>query len=470
MASFHHLGQSNAPIPHQALHKLSTRYGPLIHIFLGSVPCVVACTPETAKEILKTHETSFCDRPKLAAVDFLTYGSTDFIFAPYGPYWKFVKKICMTELLGGRMLDQMLPVRHEEIRQLLQFLLKKANARESINVGSQLIRLTNNVISRMAMNQRCSDDVDEADDVRKLVQDIAELTGKFNLSDYIWFCKNLDLQGFGKRLKEVHKKFDAMMERIIKEHEEVRKIKKETGEGDSVKDLLDILLEISEDDSSEMKLTRENIKAFIQNIFVAGTDTSAITMEWALAELINHPPIMEKAREEIDSVVGKNRLVQEPDIANLPYVQAILKETLRLHPAGPMFPRESTKSCTINGYEIPARTRLFVNVWAINRDPNYWENPLEFRPERFLGTEENGQNQMDVRGQHFQFLPFGSGRRGCPGTTLALQLVQTSLAALIQCFDWKVNGTVDMEEGISMTLPRAHPLICVPVVRLNLFS
>ncbi|XP_061955828.1 cytochrome P450 93A3-like [Populus nigra] len=458
-----------APIPHQALHKLSTRYGPLIHLFLGSVPCVVASTPETAKEFLKTHENSFCDRPKSAAVDFLTYGSADFSFAPYGPYWKFMKKICMTELLGGRMLDQLLPVRHEEIRQFLQFLLKKANARESIDVGSQLIRLTNNVISRMAMSQRCSDNDDEADEVRNLVHEVAELTGKFNLSDFIWFCKNLDLQGFGKRLKEVRKRFDTMTERIIKEHEEVRKIKKETGEGDSVKDLLDILLDLSEDDSSEMKLTRENIKAFILDIFAAGTDTSAVTMEWALAELINNPNILERAREEIDSVVGQSRLVQESDIANLPYVQAILKETLRLHPTGPIILRESSESCTINGYEIPARTRLFVNVWAINRDPNYWENPLEFQPERFLCAGENGKSQLDVRGQHFHFLPFGSGRRGCPGTTLALQMVQTGLAAMIQCFDWKVNGTVDMQEGTGITLPRAHPLICVPVARLNPF-
>ncbi|XP_011033262.1 PREDICTED: cytochrome P450 93A3-like isoform X2 [Populus euphratica] len=431
-----------APLPHQALHKLSTRYGPLIHLFLGSVPCVVASTPETAKEFLKTHENSFCDRPKSAAVDFLTYGSADFSFAPYGPYWKFMKKICMAELLGGRMLDQLLPVRHEEIRQFLQFLLKKANARESIDVGSQLIRLTNNVISRMAMSQRCSDNDDEADEVRNL--------------------------GFGKRLKEVRKRFDTMMERIIKEHEEVRKIKKETGEGDSEKDLLDILLDLSED-SSEMKLTRENIKAFILDVFVAGTDTSAVTMEWALAELINNPNILERAREEIDSVVGQSRLVQESDIANLPYVQAILKETLRLHPPGPIILRESSESCTINGYEIPARTRLFVNVWAINRDPNYWENPLEFQPERFLCAEENGRNQLDVRGQHFHFLPFGSGRRGCPGTTLALQMVQTGLAAMIQCFDWKVNGTVDMQEGTGITLPRAHPLICVPVARFNPF-
>ncbi|KAF9664689.1 hypothetical protein SADUNF_Sadunf16G0044400 [Salix dunnii] len=357
-----------APIPHQALHKLSTRYGPLIHIFLGSVPCVVASTPETAKEFLKTHENSFRDRPKSVAVDFLTYGSADFSFAPYGPYWKFMKKICMTELLGGRMLDQLLPVRHEEITQFLQFLLKKANARESIDVGSQLIKLTNNVISRMTMSQRCSDNDDEANEVRNLVHEVAELTRKFNLSDFIWFCKNLDLQGFGKRLKEVHERFDTMTERIIKEHEEVRKIKKETGEGDPVKDLLHILLDISEDDSSEMKLTRDNIKAFIL-------------------------------------------------VYNYAFIKFVL---MQFH---------DTKS------EI----------------------------------EENGKSQLDVRGQYFHFLSFGSGRRGCPGTTLALQMVQTSLAALIQCFDWKVKGTVDMQEGTGITLPRAHPLICVPVTRLDPF-
>ena len=193
-------------------------------------------------------------------------------------------------------------------------------------------------------------------------------------------------------------------------------------------------------------------------------------MEWALAELINNPNILERAREEIDSVVGQSRLVQESDLANLPHVQAILKETLRLHPTGPVILRESSESCTINGYEnIPARTRLSVNVWAINRDPNYWENPPEFQPERFLCAGEDGRSQLDVRGQHFHFLPFGSGRRGCPGTTLALQMVQTGLAAMIQCFDWKVNGTVDMQEGTGITLPRAHPLICVPVARLSPF-
>ncbi|XP_052295125.1 cytochrome P450 93A3-like isoform X2 [Citrus sinensis] len=460
-----------APIPHHALHKLSIRYGPLIHLFLGSVPCVVACSPETAKEILKTHETSFCDRPISVAVNCLTYGSADFSFAPYGPYWKFMKKLCMTQLLGGQTLNQFIPIRSEEIRRFMQFMLKKAKASEAVDVGKELIRLVNNVVSRMTMGQICSNNDKEADEVRKLVQETAELVGKFNLQDYIWFCKNIDLQGFGKRFKEVRRKFDNMMERIIKEHQEARKINKETGKDYAPMDLLDMLLDISEDESSEIKLTRDNIKAFILDIFVAGTDTSAITIEWALAELINHPDMMKKTREEIDSVVGKSRLVEESDIINLPYLQALVKETLRLHPAAPMPVRESTENCTINGHEIPARTRVFINVWAINRDPNHWETPLEFCPERFIA--EDGKSQLDVRGQHYHYIPFGSGRRACPGTTLALHMVHSTLAAMIQCFDWEViggNGTrVDMEEGTGLTLPMAHPLICVPITRINPF-
>ncbi|KAE8704651.1 putative cytochrome P450 [Hibiscus syriacus] len=366
-----------APIPHQALHKLSTKHGPLMHIRLGSVPCVVASSPEIAKEFLKTHESSFSNRPITTAVDYLTYGSADFSFAPYGPYWKFMKKICMSQLLSGRMLEQFFPVRGEELRRFLRFMEKKESAGEKVDVRGELVRLTNNIVSRMIMNQTCSGNEDEAEEVRKLVEATAELTGRFNLSDFIWFCKNLDLQGMKKKIKH--------------------------------------------------------------DLFAAGTDTSALTTEWALSELINHPNIMEKAREEMDSVVGKKRIVAESDIIDLPYLHAIVKETLRLH-TGPMIVRESTEDCIIGGYKIPAKTRLFVNVWAIGREPNHWEKPLEFRPER-----------------------------SCPGTTMALDVVQTSLAAMIQCFDWEVDdGSVDME-GPGLTLPRAHPLMCVPVLRLNPF-
>ncbi|WVZ01038.1 hypothetical protein V8G54_027107 [Vigna mungo] len=194
-----------------------------------------------------------------------------------------------------------------------------------------------------------------------------------------------------------------MMERTIKEHQEERKKRKEVGSGrddDHIKDLLDVLLDIHEDENSDIKLTKENIK----DVFMTGTDIAALTIVWALAD----------------------RLVEESDLVNLPYLQAIVKETLRIHPTGPLIVRESSESCNIWGYEIPPKTQF--------RDPNHWENPLEFRPER---------------GQYFHLIPFGSGRRGCPGTSLALQVVQTNLAAMIQCFQWKVKGeneTVDMEE------------------------
>ncbi|KDP37368.1 hypothetical protein JCGZ_06822 [Jatropha curcas] len=210
-----------------------------------------------AKDFLKTHEIYFLDCPKVAAVDYLTYGSAYFAFTPCGPHWKAMKKICMTELLGGRMLDQLFPVRREEIAQFLLTILTKANAGESFVVGRQLLRLTNNVISRITMSERCSDNEDEANEVRELVRDVFEVAGKFNLSDYIWFCKNVDLQGFRRRVEKVSEKLDKMMQRIIAEHEEARKINKERGEGDSVKGLLDILLNISEDENSEMKWTKE---------------------------------------------------------------------------------------------------------------------------------------------------------------------------------------------------------------------
>ncbi|XVE96052.1 hypothetical protein REPUB_Repub02eG0188000 [Reevesia pubescens] len=240
-------------------------------------------------------------------------------------------------------------------------------------------------------------------------------------------------------------------------------------EGDSVTDYLTFCLIF-------MKMRAQSFPSIFlgENLFGAGTDTSSTTMRWGLAELINNPTVMEKARKEIDSVVGKNRILEESDIANLPYLrlQAVVKETLRLHPTGPFIVRESTKACVIAGYEIPADTRLYVNVWSLGRNSKQWRNHLEFRPERFLNSEEwQGKSQcLDVMGQDFNLLPFGSGRRSCPGAALALSIVSTVLGCIIQCFDWKLandrSGTVDMEERNGMTLLRANHLVCFPVARL----
>jgi 2-hydroxyisoflavanone synthase len=208
-----------------------------------------------------------------------------------------------------------------------------------------------------------------------------------------------------------------------------------------------------------------------QDFFTAGTDTTAISTEWALVELMNNPSLLQKAREEIYKVVGKNRLVDESDGPNLPYLQAIMKETFRLHPPIPIVSRRCIKDCKIENYMIPKTSLIFVNNWSIGRNPNYWDKPLEFNPERFL---EN--SKIDVRGQNFQILSFGSGRRMCPGITLAIQEVTALLGAIIQCFDFHVvnsNGEImkggdiiiDVNERKGLTAPRVHDLVCVPIER-----
>ncbi|XP_008224175.1 PREDICTED: licodione synthase-like [Prunus mume] len=217
----------------------------------------------------------------------------------------------------------------------------------------------------------------------------------------------------------------------------------------------------------------------LSDLFTAGTDTNAISLEWALAELINHPRVLKKAREEIDRAVGNRRVAGESDVPNLPYIQAIIKETFRLHPPVPLVTRNSVQQCKIGGYDSPTNTMLYVNVWAIGRDPENWESPLDFWPERFLQlSDDRGQmSAVDVRGQHFQLMPFGSGRRVCPGVNLTMKMLPGVLAALIQCFDWKVDGSdckkmngddvLEMDERPGLTAPRAHDLVCVPVVRFS---
>ncbi|KAF5470600.1 hypothetical protein F2P56_011104 [Juglans regia] len=476
---FHLLG----PLIHHSFHKLSLRYGPLFSLRLGSVPCIVASTPEYAKLLLKYNDLSFSSRKHTIAISRLTYNSS-LAFAPYGPYWKFIRRLSTNELLGSHNMKNFLSLREREYRQLLRFFASKSEAGKAVNVTEELLKLSNNVISEMMLGR--------AKEAMSVVRDMTRILGEFNVSDYIWFCKHLDLQGFGKRIDDIHGRFDALVEKVIAEREELRKKKengerKDIGDGDQprVKDFIDILLDFSEDESSEIKLTRAHIKALIIDFFSAGTDTTAIASEWALAELINHPEVLKRAREEIEDVVKSKRLVNETDAPNLPYIQAILKETFRLHPPLPLVTRACVQDCKIGNYVIPAKTLLFVNVWAIGRDPTCWENPLEFQPERFLNSDHEKKNMagpIDIRGQHFQLLPFGSGTRLCPGLNLAMQELPTLLAAMIQCFDFKVVGKhgklinddeqdnialVDMDDRPGLTAPRACDLVCVPVARFK---
>ncbi|XP_061369000.1 2-hydroxyisoflavanone synthase [Gastrolobium bilobum] len=471
-----HLHLLDNPLLHHSLIRLSKSYGPLFSLYFGSMPTVVASTPELFKLFLQTHEaSSFNTRFQTSAIRRLTYDNS-VAMVPFGPYWKFIRKLIMNDLLNATTVNKLRPLRSQEIKKVLRVLANSAETEKPLNVTEELLKWTNSTISRMMLG--------EAEEIRDMARDVLKIFGEYSLTDFIWPLKKLKVGQYEKRIDDIFNKFDPVIERVIKKRQHIRKMRKE---GNAVVDdseqsvvFLDTLLEFAEDETMEIKITKEQIKGLVVDFFSAGTDSTAVATDWALSELINNPRVLKKAREEIDSVVGKDRLVDESDIQNLPYIRAIVKETFRMHPPLPVVKRKCVAECEIDGFVIPEGALILFNVWAVGRDPKYWERPLEYRPERFLesGVEGEQGGPVDLRGQHFQLLPFGSGRRMCPGVNLATAGMATLLASLIQCFDLQVVGPqgqilkgndakVSMEERPGLTVPRAHNLICVPLARAS---
>ncbi|XP_004493553.3 3,9-dihydroxypterocarpan 6A-monooxygenase [Cicer arietinum] len=463
-----HLHLIGSIIP-KSFQTLSRLYGPLIQLNLGASTTLVVSNAQVAKQILKTHELKFINRPQFGSSHCNCYKGSNFITAPYGPYWRFMKKICVTKLLSTSQLGCFLHIREQEIEKLLKSLVVCSSDGRSTDLCTDLTILANNIFCRMTMGTTCLEHNVDAETILYLVREITHIGAKLSMGDVLGPLGKLDLFGYGKRLKKVMGEFDKILERIMEDHEE-RKIE------DSQGDMMDILLQVYTNPNAEVRLTRNDIKALFLDIFLAGTDTTSVAMQWAMAEIMNNPRIMKKLKAEIDVVVGTKRLVKEFDVPNMPYLRAFVKEVLRLHPPAPLALRQSVEDCKINGYDIKAQTRTLINVYAIMRDPQSWVNPDEFIPERFLaggdginGGDYEHANKMD--GDDFRHIPFGFGRRGCPGSSLALTVIQVTVGALIQCFDWKVKGrdNVNMEEGSSFSARLANPILCYPITSFNPF-
>ncbi|KAL6840764.1 hypothetical protein ACP4OV_029290 [Aristida adscensionis] len=475
-----HLHHLLRPPVHRALHELAGRVGPLMHLRLGSTPCVVASSAGTASELIRGHEASISDRPVTAVVRRLSYGAAGFGFAPYSAHWRFMKRLCMAELLGPRAVEQLRPIRRAGLASLLRAVLRRSSSPSPavVYLSRELIRMSNTSMIRMVAGTAPGSEAEE-DEAQELVKAVSELIGAVNVGDYIAACRGWDLQGLGRRAADVHRRFDALLEEMLRHKEAARRSRPAAAaaaapeeEVETKQDLLDILLDKAEDKAAEVNLTRDNIKAFIK----AGPTRRRRWMEWMLAELLNHPAALRKVREEIDRVVGGGRIAGEADLPSLPDLQAAYRETLRLHPAAPMAHRQSSAEMQLagGGFTVPAGAAVLINVWAIGRDPAFWEEPLAFRPERFMpGGAAEG---LDPRGQSFNFMPFGSGRRACPGMGLALWSVPAVLAALVQCFDWAPStssgdgdGKIDMEESDGLVCARNKPLLLRPTPRLHPF-
>ncbi|XP_010513320.2 PREDICTED: cytochrome P450 705A5-like [Camelina sativa] len=322
------------------------------------------------------------------------------------------------------------------------------------------MKLVNNTICKMIMGRSCSEENGEAERVISLVAKSDALAKKFFLAAIL--RKPLPKFGislFKKELLDVLSKFDEVLEKILVENKE--KLDQEHQQ-DTV--MMDKLLEAYGDENADCKISRDHIKSLFVDLFVAGTDTSTHTIQWIMAEIIHNSYILEILREEIDSVVGKTRLIQETDLPNLPYLQAIVKEGLRLHPPVPLVVRTLQERCMIGGFYVLEKTTLLVNGYAMMRDPEYWEYPLEFKPERFLTSS---MKKDEIRDEVLKYIPFGSGRRGCAGANLAYVSVGTAIGVMCQCFDWKTKeDKVNMDEAAGkITLTMAHPPKCTLVPR-----
>ncbi|KAH6802331.1 hypothetical protein C2S51_033777 [Perilla frutescens var. frutescens] len=428
--------------PRQSVHRLSKKYGEIMLLKVGQFPVVIVSSPEMAKQFLKTNDAVFASRPPCAAGKHTGYGSKNTVWAPYGSYWIQARKIYHSEVLNEKRLQFFEPIRVQERRGFISRLYSLSG--KPIVLRDHLSSYALSNICRMVtsneyfIESKHDKSIVKLAELEGMLDELISINAVFNIGDWIPWLSFLDLQGYVKKMKALNKKLDRFYNTVIDDHEARRAAEKDSFES---KDLVDVLLQQAADPKLEVKLTRDHIKALIQDLLVGGTGTTTKAIEWAIREILQNPRVVEKAKAELDRVIGRKRWVEQKDLSQLPYIDAIVMESLRLHPLATFItPHYSTNDCKVAGYYIETGTTILIDVWSIGRDSKSWDAPGEFLPERFLGKE------MDMLGSNYAFLPFGSGRRKCPGYNLGLKIVRTTLANLVHGFDMKLGESMRVED------------------------
>ncbi|KAL6337364.1 hypothetical protein AAG906_036678 [Vitis piasezkii] len=401
-------------VPHQTLHRLRPQHGPVLWLQLGAINTMVVQSAKAAAELFKNHDLPFSDRNVPFTLTAHNYDQGSMALGKYGPYWRMIRKVCASELLVNKRINEMGSLRRKCVDDMIRWIEEDA-AKSGAEGRAGEVELPHFLFC-MAFN----------------------LIGNITLSRDVVDIKNM-VRDMGQALN--------LIARFVKERDEER----QSGMVREKRDFLDVLLECRDDEKEgPHEMSDNKVKIIVLEMFFAGSETTSSTLEWAMTELLRRPESMRKAQEELDRVVGPHGKVEESDIDQLLYLQAVVKETLRLHPPIPLLlPRNALQDTNFMGYFVPKNTQVFVNAWAIGRDPDAWKEPLSFKPERFLGSN------LDYKGQNFEFIPFGSGRRICIGISLANKLLPLALASLLHCFDWELGGgvtpeTIDMNERVGI--------------------
>lgn len=367
----------------------------------------------------------------------------------------------MLELFSAKRIESFRYVREEEVDSMIDSIAKSANSGTPINMSERFMALTADITCRVAFGKAFQGTKFDDGRLMHMVHEGLTMLGSFSASDFFprfgWIVDRFT--GLHSRMEETFRNLDAFYQQVIEEHRNANKSNEEN------EDIVDLLLKMERDQTeiATIRFKEDNVKAILMDIFLGGVDTAALTLDWTMAELARYPKVMRKAQEEIRSCVGNKKQVVEDDLHKLKYLKLVLKESMRLHPPSVLLiPRETMGHFKLFGYDIEPKTRVQVNVWGIGRDPSLWERPEEFVPERFEDSP------IDYKGNHFELLTFGAGRRGCPAILMGMAVVELALANVLHSFDWELpegmkEGDVSMEEGPGLTVFKKVPLTLMPV-------
>nr|AJD87467.1 cytochrome P450 CYP76AD11 [Phytolacca americana] len=445
--------------PHRSFANLAKIHGPLITLKLGSVTTIVVSSAEVAKEMFLTNDQLLANRNVPNSVTAGDHHKLTMSWLPVSPKWKTFRKITAVHLLSPQRLDACQALRHTKVKQLYEYVQECAKRGEAVDIGKAAFTTSLNLLSNLFFSVELANHTSSSSqEFKELIWDIMEDIGKPNYADYFPVLKCVDPWGIRRRLESNFDKLIEVFQSFIRKRLSTEPF---SASAKTPNDVLDVLLNLLK----EEELNMGEINHLLVDIFDAGTDTTSSTFEWAMAELVRNPEMMKKAQDEIEQVLGKDAIIQESDIPKMPYLQAIIKETLRLHPPTVfLLPRKASSNVELYGYVVPKNAQILVNLWAIGRDPTVWDNPNMFSPERFLNSD------IDVKGRDFGLLPFGAGRRICPGMNLAYRMLTLMLATLLQSFDWKLGDGVnpkdlDMDEKFGIALQKTKPLQVIPVLK-----
>ncbi|KAF8686191.1 hypothetical protein HU200_043634 [Digitaria exilis] len=442
-------------IPHRSLARLASRYGPLMSLRLGVVPAVVVSSATAAREILQRHNADLADRPLIDVWLANGHRADSIISLPPHAKWRAMRRLCATELFSTGRLDSLRPLRQQKVEEMLRHVASLGE--RPVAVREPVFTAAMNILTRtmfsVDLDDPASSPAGGGRGLHEAVKEATILAATPNVSDFFPAIAAADLQGLRRRMAPLVT--DAR--RVLDELFARRVLDREAGESPK-NDMLDAVLDKEHEWQHEGSvINRTAIKGLFSDIFVAGSDTSSTTIEWAMAALLNTPRVMEKVKGELKSVLGHKTQVEESDIAQLPYLQAVVKEVLRLYPSVATSFYRAEATVQVQGYTIPQGTTIILNIWAVHRNPDVWNDPEKFMPERFM------HGDTDFSSKDCRLIPFGGGRRICIGFPLAYRTVHLILASLLHRFDWILpeetskNG-VDMTEKYGLVISMANPL------------